>query len=267
MNLKFTLFFVALFAMPLTSHAIVGGPFDGNDYSAAYDNSGVYQVAFRMKNGSGFAQWGSNVNLAAKVSSSGGSSSGASSLGSILNRSLIYFQGIEYFGTAFGIVDVDAGFVNGGTNGISDISSSASSSSGGVGGGSSASSTVPIVTNGDRGYTANSEYEAKITDKGPILRFSGKGQLTILGRDATTAIAGIATTALTAANLLITGSSPAPLTVAGQAANSAAVLNARLANLNTVLPLISPSPSSNTLDRVTTKITVFGSRKFFLSQR
>src|SRR5436190_3375234 len=54
--------------------AFSGGPFDNGDFSNLLDASGIYQVALRFSNGSGFAQFGNNVDAAlfVDINSGGG---------------------------------------------------------------------------------------------------------------------------------------------------------------------------------------------------
>ncbi len=153
MNLKFTLFFTALLAMPLTSHALVGGPFDNNDFSAALDENGIYQTAIRFKNGSGFSQWGTNVSISGSITGI------PASKGSFLNRSIIYCNGITYFGIASGMVDHTSNTVLGYTNG---------------------NTTNGEISSSVAAGTANTQWKALITTKKPQLRYSGKGEITIL---------------------------------------------------------------------------------------
>ena len=83
------LFALAL-AFPAVSQAFNGGPFDNADNSITLDNSGVYQCAMRFHNGSGFAQWGTNVQMAPNVSTGAGNAANTTnSLGTPLNRSVI----------------------------------------------------------------------------------------------------------------------------------------------------------------------------------
>lgn len=183
--------------------AWVGGPFDGGDYSATLDNEGIYQASLRYKNGSGYVQWGNNVDLGPSLSS-GTSAAGSSStssnstVGSYLNRAVLYYKGIAFFGTASGIVDMDRREVTCVSNAQSEVTLSDQSSTNTQGSfflfGSSntVNSSTSVVNNGGRGFVANSNFVAKITKTYPELRFSGSGKITLLSPDAQPIIANLA---------------------------------------------------------------------------
>lgn len=185
--------------------AWVGGPFDGGDYSATLDNEGIFQASLRYKNGSGYAQWGNNVDLGPSVAS-GASSSGSSttatnsSVGSYLNRCVLYYKGISFFGTASGMVDMDRREVTCITNSQSEVtlSDQASTNSQGsfflFGTSNTVNSSTSVVNNGGRGFVANSNFVAKITKTYPELRFAGTGELTVISPDAQPIISQLAQT-------------------------------------------------------------------------
>ncbi len=255
MNLKFTLFFAALFALPLTSQAIVGGPFDGNDYSQALDDQGIYQTAMRFKNGSGFSQFGNNVDLVSSTTTTG------VSRGSYLNRSIIYCNGIVYIGMASGMVDHEAKVVMGYTNGISTSA------------GIAASSVTPIVTSSfptttQTGGTANTEFTAKIRCIAPELRYSGTGEITILSNNSTNVTSLIQDQISSAKADILTLTDPnagANETAAQMIAFNSSLLKAQIQAVN-ALRAFSTSVSSAD-NGFTQPMTVFGARKFFISRR
>ncbi|WP_038159548.1 hypothetical protein [Verrucomicrobium sp. BvORR106] len=183
--------------------AWVGGPFDGGDYSATLDNEGVYQASLRYKNGSGYAQWANNVDLGPSVASGatgggGSTTTSNSTVGSYLNRSVLYYKGIAFFGTASGMVDMDRREVTCVTNSQSEVtlSDQASTNTQGsfflFGSSNTVNSSTSVVNNGGRGFVANTNFVAKITKTYPELRFSGTGKITLISPDAQPIISGLA---------------------------------------------------------------------------
>ena len=289
---KIHLLFALAFAVPAVSQARVGGPFDGADYNILFDDTGIYQAIMRMPNGSGMMQFGVNVNLqyapTAGQGGGGGTATVAYTKGSVLNRSVVYLEGVTYFGMASGAVDHDRGMVEGLTNGQSDVSSQQTNGGGGA-------QNIPVVANNARGWSCNTEFTAKIVDRGPDVKFSGRGTVTVLTQTTAAQTAMIAqvqlaqqalqtntTTAFTASNtaLLNTAPVPNPPTTAAQVAAytdwyNNTYLPGVQANLATALAnqLNNQSAFQDAYDaagrgnQATSFMTVYGSRKFFGSQR
>jgi len=323
---KLALYFGLAVSLNMNAFALVGGPWDGGDYSLILDDVGIYQASFRFKNGSGFAQWGNNVDLGPSTSSSasagGTSASTSSSVGSVLNRSLIYHKGIQYFGNATGIADFEGKRISGMTNGQSEVtlSNQTSTSSSGsfflFGTSNQISASTTAVNNGGRGFVANTNWSAKITKTSPIMRFKGTGQITFLGPDATPVISEIAQDILDGVNsnlapqqvpipttyiesstavatAVTTSVGPPPSTtttttttttnntyarppadiIADQRALlefgadiTGIILENQLSNLERIRSYLSNSPDSDQ-GAVVEKLSVTGTRRFFLSQR
>lgn len=179
-----TTLLVAFAATPKI-HAEVGGPFDNGEYSKSLTSSGIYQATFTFPNGSGMASFteGNAFGASATAGGGGGGASASASSNTFKpdNRSLFYYKGVTYFGTATGVVDVQSKRVTGFTNGSSDLSSTASAgaastfTSGGV------TSTAAIGANAGIGFTANSNFTAKITSDHPTIRFKGTGEISFMG--------------------------------------------------------------------------------------
>lgn len=219
--------------------AWVGGPFDGGNHSATLDNEGIYQATFRMKNGTGFAQFGTNVDLFANTDSSAGTTTSQLTLGSYLNRSLIYYKGITYFGSASGIVDHHSRRVDGITNGYTEAASeSTSDSSSGT-----VTASQTIIYNGGRNLSANSTWTAKIYQTYPELRFHGTGEFTALPQDLYALLQSLAIS-------IVENSDNASLD--------------DIEDLGTYLEQLQAQPAG---EATTEKMTVFGARKFFLGRR
>lgn len=255
MNLKFTLFFAALFALPLSGYALTGGPFDNNDYSAALDNAGIYQTAIRFKNGSGFSQWGNNVSLSQPTVSA----ATPAAKGSYLNRSVIYCNGLTYFGMATGMVDHTANTVMGYTNGTTS-------------GNATSGTTTAVVTNSTG--TANTQWKAHINCTAPQLRYSGKGEITILSATPANAtpVSKLVQTALAAA---LADINAGPLSVDPNAGPTETtqqmisfqqkLLRAQLQAVKAFTPSLSDTSSGD--NGFAGPITVYGARIFFIGAR
>ncbi len=141
--------FFAILATTLTfgslpASAIVGGPWDGNNYNQ--QNTGTYQATMFMRNGLGMARFTDDTNAQF----------------ALVNQSVVFYRGFVYVGGAFGAVDWVGGHVTCTTNGdtINNFVDS------GVG------------TNVD---ICNTTFFAKITEHAPIMRFAGEGQANFFG--------------------------------------------------------------------------------------
>jgi hypothetical protein len=160
--------------------AFVGGPFDNGDYSGLLDNNGIYQTALQFSNGSGFAQFGNNVDVALFVDFNSSGTFTRGSTYSFLNRSIIYYKGVTYLGTCMGMVDHEAKTVQGTTNANSDVNTTTVNNNFlGTGTGTTAATTT-LQNNGGAGLTCNTNWNCKITKSYPVLRYSGSGELSVL---------------------------------------------------------------------------------------
>lgn len=245
---KIHLLFGLMLAMPAASHALSGGPFDNGDASGVFDDQGYYQVAFHFRNGLGFGQFGNNVGM---IPTTGANS--PTTKGTVLNRSVLYYKGVTYVGTCFGMVDHARGLVTGVTNANSDVGATAVPSGNGT-----ALSTV-VVKNGGRNLVANTSWECRITQKQPILKFNGKGELAVLNPDSTAAIADLATAIVNNSNIqTLNGLATAlstPIPVAGGGTKTLADI------------LAGTTVDSTFTGAEVLPLTAFGERKFFLTLR
>lgn len=246
------------------AQAWVGGPFDNGDYSATLDDQGVYQASIRYKNGSGYVQWANNADLGPSASSGSSSSSSTtttatSSVGSYLNRAVLYYKGVAFFGNATGMSDMEAREVTCVFNSQSEVTLDEQSSTSSQ---TTTSSTVnassSVVNNGGRGFVANGNFVAKITKTYPQLRFSGTGQLTLINPDAQSIIADLAQQIAES------------LSEISSDEDSTVVLTDVFDFLSDPDFLAAITPK--TIDEVsesseTLKMTVTGSRRYFLSSR
>lgn len=177
---KIHLLFAFAFALPAASFA--KGPWDNGDYSQFIDETGIYQTSMRFKNGTGFAQWGTNVALADQATTGGGgigiTASSSVKVGSPIDRSVIYYKGIVFVGNATGMVDHVRKSIIGITNSFASLSSS--TSAGGIGGAVTATSIIAGNGTIANPLTANTFFQAKINQESRILKFSGTGQLSVV---------------------------------------------------------------------------------------
>ncbi len=244
--------------------AWVGGPFDNGDYSATLDDQGVYQASIRYKNGSGYVQWANNADLGPSASSGSSSSSSttttsASSVGSYLNRAVLYYKGVAFFGNATGMSDMETREVTCVFNSQSEVTlDEQSSTSSQTTSSSSVNASSSVVNNGGRGFVANGNFVAKITKTYPQLRFSGTGQLTLINPDAQSIVAGLAQQiAESLAEISTDEDTTVVLTDVFDFLSDPDFLAAI-----TPKTIDEVSESSETL-----KMTVTGSRRYFLSSR
>lgn len=162
---------VAFAATPKVQ-AEVGGPFDNGDFSVLLERDGVYQATFSFSNGSGMAMFAQDNSFEPA------SATTVAGQFALHNRSVFYYKGVTYYGTATGIVDTSAKKITGFTNGNSDYAASSVSVDGQAG---VSASRQSIGSNGQAGFIANSQFAAKITSTAPILRFRGKGEVSFMG--------------------------------------------------------------------------------------
>jgi hypothetical protein len=250
--------------------AFVGGPFDNGDFSSLLDNSGVYQVAFRFSNGSGFAQFGNNVDTTTFSAQTGGAATTITATFSVLNRSMFYYKGVSYLGTCYGMVDHERKFVQGVTNGNSDqLTTTALNPLPSTGGnpGAVVNATQTLNSNGNIGLTCNSEFVCKITKSYPVLRFNGTGEVTIInpsqGATIYSELAAGLTSLVSPTSVTPPLNNPTQPSSAAIQAYSAAVI--ALLNASSSSEAISAEQIRKTSDRV--KMFAFGSRVFFVSRR
>lgn len=251
--------------------AFVGGPFDNGDYSILLERGGVYQATFSFSNGSGMALFNENNSFEVATGTT------VTGMFSINNRSVFYYKGVTYFGTATGIVDVDARRVTGFTNGSSDYTTTTPVNAVPQAGTASAR-PVNIGYNGNVGFVANSTFTAKITSTAPILRFRGNGTVSFMGFPELTNMRTTVTNLVTQANtntvVPINGTDTsvlpvAPATTVAATFSTAADIatGAATANqlLNSVANLQSQIDNPSTLENYqeTHRMRVYGSRRFF----
>lgn len=202
---KISLFIhIAALLSGIPAFAISGGPFDNGSYSVLLERSGVYEASYSFKNGSGYSQWTADntqgaISQGAQITENVGAGSLITEFGSSnnANRTVLYFMGVTYFGTAFGQVDVEARTIQGFGNANSDystVSTQTQQNNGFFSVTTSSSFSSNTVVSSGRSYTANVNWTGKITKTYPQLRFSGSGEIAIIAPNGAEAVASLAYT-------------------------------------------------------------------------
>lgn len=200
----FLLIQLAALTSAMPAFALVGGPFDNGTYSVLDERTGYYESAYSFSNGSGYSVWTAD-NLQGSLTTAGGTVTPNYSQGSLLtssgtathsaNRTVLYYKGVTYFGAAFGQVDAEARTIQGFGNATSDFSTAQATQTQNANfftaTSSSAFSTNTVVSSG-RNYTANVNWQGKITSTSPQFRFTGSGEISIIAPNGAEAIAALA---------------------------------------------------------------------------
>lgn len=175
--------------------ALVGGPFDNGSHNAQLEN-GIYQAVLTMRNGNGFCYFHPESQI---VPADPAASSSFEPRGSVRNRAIIYYKGVTYVGSAFGMADPDGRYVQCSINGASEfgftVTQQSTTATGGLLGGITSSNQTTVagtVTSSARGFTVNGNWDAKIRDTSPTLKFVGKGELVFIAPSGPDSIAGLA---------------------------------------------------------------------------
>lgn len=271
------LLFALVMSFSASAFALVGGPFDNGDYNQLLDDRAVYQASLTMTNGLGMLQFGSNVSLGPTLAAGGSTSSTTqtnNSIGTVLDRSVIYYKGVVYFGMATGMVDLERKTITGFTNGSpnASLSQSTASSASGTAGTAGLSANQIVVSNGGLGFTCNTAWTAHITESSSMLKFDGSGTLTIINPDINaqifSAVVNLVAAIPSAASSTTssgTGSTGTSVTALTNAINSLITL----ATDGTLDSVASDTASADAVYQTTENvpIKVSGSRKYFLSTR
>ena len=183
---------IGITALTGQAHAWVGGPFDNGLHSAQLEN-GLYQATMSFKNGSGYCYFVSDQWIASDVASV---PSNVDQRGSLRNRAVLYYQGVSYLGSAFGTADAESADIQCILNGNSEATFQTAATQQTTNAFTLSSATTnalsTTVVSSSRSFTFNGQWQARITQTAPSLRFSGKGELAFLAPGGTDAIAGLA---------------------------------------------------------------------------
>jgi hypothetical protein len=198
----FSLIQLAVLSAGSSAFALVGGPFDNGDYSVLLERAGYYQSSYSFKNGSGYSLFSPDNIQGALLQGqtltpniSAGALTTPSGQANNANRTVIYYKGITYFGSAFGEVDVQSRRISGYGNASSDFSVQSTQTQQQAGFFSQSNVTSfssATVTASGRSYVANVNWQGKITATQPQLRYSGSGEIAIISPTGQAAIAGLA---------------------------------------------------------------------------
>lgn len=200
-------FFLMLQLAALTAgssaFALTGGPFENSDAGILLERGGFYQTSYSYRNGNGYSIWTADNqlfdvtgfgtgDLFTPATAVSGSHNG--------NRTVLYYKGVTYFGSAMGSVDLDAREIQGFANASSEFSFTTVQQQTQNNFITSQVSTLvnsDVVVQSGRGYTANIGWTGKIYDRAPILRFKGKGELFIISQNGSESVASLANSAFT----------------------------------------------------------------------
>ena len=193
----FALSLIGLTALTQQASAIVGGPFDNGYPSAALENGAVYQAAMTFKNGNGYCYFSPEQE---PVPEDGTNILQYDRRTSMRNRAIVYYKGISYVGSAFGMADLEARYVQCVMNGASEFGYSSTAGTSTTAGTTTTATASTTIVQSQRSFVFNGSWEAKIKQSSPTMRFYGKGEMTFitqLGPDA------VSTLRFSAAELLI----------------------------------------------------------------
>ncbi len=165
---KILMVFGLMLLLPVSeSLALIGGPFDNNTYGGR--RGGVYQVIMMIPNGNGIARFSDEIGTQI----------------STFSDSSVYYKGIIYIGNAFGIVDLDMGYVSGMTNGTSDGGQNTNASGGYGGAGTAPTATTTqgrsFSSSGGNIGICNTSFTGKVDEQGATTRMSGDGVASFFG--------------------------------------------------------------------------------------
>ena len=193
---KFFAIFTAVVLLPVSqTMAWTGGPFSNNNPLPGGDD-GIYEAIATMSNGVGMYRFGVRNNGVSSQAFAGGGGGGggatttqAASSNVQFNAGLLnafssnvwFYKGITYYGSAFGMANTEMGIV-------SAIGNASTSVGGEVPNPSQGQIVLPSINgavigglSGNNVGFANSSWLAKMQDKGPSYRFSGRGQVNFTG--------------------------------------------------------------------------------------
>lgn len=187
--------FTAIILMPAVQvQAWVGGPFSGNTYEENGDD-GIYEAVATTANGIGMYRWAVQNNLAptgvASLTFDGNFQNSNVQFGGLVGAvspHVWYFRGLVYYGRCFGMVNTNMGVVNvvgnasdTGNNGSSEGINGVDLSGGLASEFDSDNLAGGTTVISQRKSTANSNFQATITQKYPIRRFKGRGTVSFVG--------------------------------------------------------------------------------------
>jgi hypothetical protein len=278
----FSLIQLAVLSAGSSAFALVGGPFDNGDYSVLLERAGYYQSSYSFKNGSGYSLFspdnvqGAIVQGQNNITQNIGAGALSTPTGQAnnANRTVIYYKGVTYFGSAFGEVDVQSRRISGYGNASSDFTIASAQTQQQTGFFTQSNITTfssNTVTSSGRSYVANVNWKGKITATQPQLRYSGSGEISIISPTGQAAIAGLAYTAYSgligAINQSVSQLNTAPITdsfIVNSGDPYVGAQNAIDNALSNLTPYLDGAgPTSSFEESEVYKIRTTGYRRFF----
>jgi hypothetical protein len=155
-NFFASLTFVSILFQSTSAMAWVGGPYSNNTPDGK--SGGVFQGTISMKNGSGMFRF----------------ATGSEPFISPNANSVIFHEGLVYYGDCFGMVDFQAKRISGITNGLTDFD--VNNGAGGSGNITPIGTPAFIFGNSATGFfVCNTEWAGKINKTAPGVTFKAKG--------------------------------------------------------------------------------------------
>ncbi len=180
--------FSAIILMPAFQvQAWIGGPFSNNSYQTNGDD-GIYEAVGSMTDGTAMYRWAVHNENPGGVAIVGPNAGGETTsnvlfggLVGAVSPHVIWYRGVVYYGRCFGIV-------NSGLNGTVLVTGNATNAGSvfdntgnPVGANANGVLITPPLTTPATKSVANSTFRAKITQKYPMKRFHGRGQVHYFG--------------------------------------------------------------------------------------
>jgi len=268
---------LAILLSGLSSSAIahVGGPFDNGLQSSALERNSVYQAILTFANGNGYCYFSPTASIAANGTTAGAATTvGGLALvdtrGSITNRAVLYYKGITYVGSTFGTSDFETrtiiGQLNASTNAAqsqltNQTTNSTNNPFSSTGAAANANAISTTIISNSSSFSVNGDFNARITQTAPTMRFSGKGELFFIAPSKADAQAGLAFTGFSGlVNSIITAVGNANV---GIAFDAAVFTEAQVA----IQQAVNALPTLTTIDQAyaagqVVKMTVSGTRRY-----
>lgn len=144
---------VSFFFQAVPAMAWVGGPYSNNTTDGF--SGGIFQGMISMKNGSGLFKF----------------STGSESTVSPNASSVVFHQGLVFYGDCWGLVDFHSKKISGITNGQSSLGT------GDAGAAAGTTDGLPSIPfgNGNDSFVCNTQWSGKITKSVPVPLFRAKG--------------------------------------------------------------------------------------------
>lgn len=268
---------ILLTGLNTQAFALAGGPFDNGMQSASLDRNAIYQAILTFPNGSGYVYFQPTANIAANGVTAGyatsvGTLNVADTRGSNTTRSVLYYKGLTYVGGCFGAADYEAKSITATLNASTNAqqsqltnqtqSNNTSFFGGSTGAAANANAISTTIISNSFSFFCNGEFNAKIYQTAPTMRFSGTGELSFLAPNQNDAKAGLAYTGFSGlVNSIITAVGNANVGAFFDATVFTQAQQAIQSAVNALPPLTSIDQAFAAGQIV--KMTVSGTRRYF----